>query len=69
MKNKKGLESVLSIVLILSVVLGNFSIPIALAIEKKDVNFEQVRTQTLPDKSGIILNKSNSLSKERISSE
>ena len=64
MKNKKGLESVLSIVLILSVVLGNFSIPIALAIEKKDVNFEQVRTQTLPDKSGAILNKLNPLSKD-----
>ncbi|OHA62431.1 MAG: hypothetical protein A2117_01270, partial [Candidatus Wildermuthbacteria bacterium GWA2_46_15] len=63
MKNLKKLSSFLSIYLTLSVVLGNFSLP-ALAVEKNDVNFERVRTETPLDSGGTAFNKINSSLKE-----
>ena len=64
MFKSKGSSAVLLIVLILSIILGNFSLPV-FAYDKGGVNFEQTKTKTktLSDTSGTILNKLNSVSK------
>ena len=64
MKKNKKFNSFLSVVLTLAVVLGNFGLPIAFAFEKKDINFEQVRTKTLSNNGGANLNKTNSQSQD-----
>jgi len=63
MKKFKKFSSFLSVCLSLSVVLGNFSLPV-LAYEKEGVNFEQVGTKTTLDNSGATFNKINSSSEE-----
>jgi len=64
MNKIKKFSSVLSVLLTLSVILGNFSLSTALAYEKRGIDFEQVRIETSPDSSGAIFNKISSLSKE-----
>jgi len=64
MNKFKRLSLFLLVLLTLSIVLGNFSLPAAFAYEKKSVNFEQVKTEAPSDNSGAIFNKLDSLSKE-----
>ena len=63
MKNFKKFGSFLSIVLTLSVVLGNFSLPTVFAYEKNGVTFEQGKAKTTLNNSGANLNKINSISR------
>ena len=65
MKKFKKFNSFLSICLSISVVLGNFSLPV-FAFGENGINIEQVRTKTLSDDSGAILNKINSSSKQGV---
>ncbi|MDP3093612.1 MAG: S8 family serine peptidase [bacterium] len=56
MKKFKKLSSFLSVCLTIFVILGNFNLPV-LAVEKNDVNFERVRTETPLDSGGTAFNK------------
>jgi subtilisin family serine protease len=63
MTNFKKFRSFLTVCLILSVVLGNFSLPV-LAFGNDGVNFEQVKTKAVLNNSMATFNKADSLSKE-----
>lgn len=61
-KKFRKFSSFISICLTLFLILGNFSLP-ALAYEKGNINFEQIKAETKLDNSGTILNKTNSTAK------
>ncbi|MDP3956248.1 MAG: S8 family serine peptidase [bacterium] len=60
---KRKINLLLSACLCLSVAFGSFSLPVALAYEKENVNFGQVKPETAPNNSGASLNKINSVSR------
>ena len=60
MKKQKKFYSFLSVCLSVSVVLSNFSLPVALALEKSDINFEQARIGVVSENSAISFSKTTS---------